>query len=111
MRLVIRVDCDNEAFNGADCGSELARILRQLANKLDAIQTAMTPAGIWINSFFNENPTTYWAAPAPAARYAWSPIRNRPKTSIRSGAVRRERSLINPIVSYPDRGQSRNYRS
>ena len=35
MRVVINVDCDNEAFNGADCGSELARILRQLANKLE----------------------------------------------------------------------------
>jgi hypothetical protein len=35
MKLVITIDCDNEAFNGADCGSALARILRQLASKLE----------------------------------------------------------------------------
>jgi len=30
MKLVITIDCDNEAFDGADCGNELARILRPL---------------------------------------------------------------------------------
>jgi len=28
VKLVITIDCDNEAFDGADCGNELARILR-----------------------------------------------------------------------------------
>jgi hypothetical protein len=35
MKVVITIDCENEAFNGADCGTELARILRLLANKLE----------------------------------------------------------------------------
>ncbi len=35
MTLVIRIDCDSEAFNGADCGSEIARILRPLADRLE----------------------------------------------------------------------------
>jgi hypothetical protein len=35
MKVVITINCENEAFNVADCGSELARILRQLANKLE----------------------------------------------------------------------------
>jgi len=30
MKLVITIVCDNEAFDGADCGKELARILRPL---------------------------------------------------------------------------------
>jgi hypothetical protein len=30
MKLVITIDSDNEAFNGADCGNELTRILRPL---------------------------------------------------------------------------------
>ena len=30
MKLVLTIDCDNEAFDGADCGAELARILRPL---------------------------------------------------------------------------------
>jgi len=30
MKLVITIDCDNEAFNGQDCGTEIARILRPL---------------------------------------------------------------------------------
>jgi hypothetical protein len=28
MKAVFTVECDSKAFNGADCGSELARILR-----------------------------------------------------------------------------------
>ena len=32
MKLVLTIDCDNEAFDGADCGTELARILRPLAD-------------------------------------------------------------------------------
>jgi len=35
MRVVITIDCDNEAFDGADCGSEIARILRPLADHLE----------------------------------------------------------------------------
>jgi hypothetical protein len=35
MKLVITIECENEAFSGADCATELARILRQLANKLE----------------------------------------------------------------------------
>ena len=30
MKLVITIDCDNEVFRGADCGNELARILRPI---------------------------------------------------------------------------------
>jgi len=30
MKLVITINCDNEAFNGHDCGTEIARILRPL---------------------------------------------------------------------------------
>jgi hypothetical protein len=30
MKLVITIDCDGEAFNGGDCGNELARFLRPL---------------------------------------------------------------------------------
>ena len=30
MKLVITIDCETESFNGADCGNELARILRLL---------------------------------------------------------------------------------
>ena len=30
MKVVITIDCNNDAFNGADCGNELARILRPL---------------------------------------------------------------------------------
>jgi hypothetical protein len=29
------------------------------SNVRDAIRTAMTPAGTWINGLFNENPTRY----------------------------------------------------
>jgi hypothetical protein len=32
MRLVITIDCENEAFDGADCGNEVARILRPLTD-------------------------------------------------------------------------------
>jgi hypothetical protein len=35
MKVVITIDCDNDAFNGADCGSELARILRPLPDMLE----------------------------------------------------------------------------
>jgi hypothetical protein len=35
MKILIKINCGNEAFNGADCGTELARILQQLANKLE----------------------------------------------------------------------------
>ena len=35
MRVLITINCDNEAFDGADCGSEIARILRPLADLLD----------------------------------------------------------------------------
>ena len=30
MKVMITIDCDNDAFRGADCGKELARILRPL---------------------------------------------------------------------------------
>jgi hypothetical protein len=35
MKVVLTIDCDNEAFNGADCGCELSRILRRLVNVLE----------------------------------------------------------------------------
>ena len=35
MKVQITISCENEAFNGADCGSELARILRLVATKLE----------------------------------------------------------------------------
>jgi hypothetical protein len=35
VKVVITINCDVEALNGADCGTELARILRQLARKLE----------------------------------------------------------------------------
>jgi hypothetical protein len=30
MKVMITINCDNDAFRGADCGIELARILRPL---------------------------------------------------------------------------------
>jgi hypothetical protein len=33
--MIVIFDCDNEAFNGADCGNELARILRPLPELLE----------------------------------------------------------------------------
>jgi hypothetical protein len=30
MRIVITIHCDDAAFDGADCGNEIARILREL---------------------------------------------------------------------------------
>jgi hypothetical protein len=35
MTVVITVDGDNDAFSGADCGNEVARILRPLADLLE----------------------------------------------------------------------------
>ena len=35
MKLVITIDCDNEAFNGQDCGRELARILQIVTDRVD----------------------------------------------------------------------------
>jgi hypothetical protein len=35
MKLVIMIYCDNSAFNGNDCGRELARILRVVASRMD----------------------------------------------------------------------------
>ena len=35
MKLVITIDCDNEAFNGQDCGRELARILKIVTDRVD----------------------------------------------------------------------------
>jgi hypothetical protein len=30
MKVMITINCDNDAFRGADCGNELSRILRAL---------------------------------------------------------------------------------
>ena len=35
MKLVITIYCDNSAFNGKDCGRELARMLQIVADHLD----------------------------------------------------------------------------
>jgi hypothetical protein len=35
MKLVITIDCDNSAFNGKDCGRELARILQNVTDRVD----------------------------------------------------------------------------
>jgi hypothetical protein len=35
MKLVITINCDNEAFNGQDCGHELARILQIVTDRVD----------------------------------------------------------------------------
>ncbi len=35
MKFVTTIDCDIEVFKDADCGSELARILRPLADRLE----------------------------------------------------------------------------
>jgi hypothetical protein len=35
MKLVITIYCDNSAFNGKDCGPELARILQIVTNRVD----------------------------------------------------------------------------
>jgi len=33
MKLVITIACDNSAFNGKDCGRELARILQIVTDR------------------------------------------------------------------------------
>jgi hypothetical protein len=35
MKLEIVINCNTEAFNGADCGSEIARILRPLPDRFE----------------------------------------------------------------------------
>lgn len=35
MEITISIRCDNEAFEGENCGSEVARILRKLADAID----------------------------------------------------------------------------
>ena len=35
MKLVITIRCDNSAFNGQDCGHELARILQIVTDRVD----------------------------------------------------------------------------
>jgi hypothetical protein len=35
LKVVIEINCDNEAFRGDDCGSALARILRPLADHFE----------------------------------------------------------------------------
>jgi hypothetical protein len=40
MKLVITIYCDNSAFNGEECGRELARILRIVANRVDLESTS-----------------------------------------------------------------------
>jgi hypothetical protein len=35
MKLVITIHFDNSAFNGEDCGRELARILQIVTNRVD----------------------------------------------------------------------------
>jgi hypothetical protein len=35
MKVVITIKCNTEAFNGADCGFELARILRVVTERVD----------------------------------------------------------------------------
>jgi hypothetical protein len=35
MQLVITIACDNSAFNGSDCGRELARILQIVTDRVD----------------------------------------------------------------------------
>jgi hypothetical protein len=35
MKLLITIYCDNSAFNGNDCGRELARILQIVANRVN----------------------------------------------------------------------------
>lgn len=35
MKAAIVIEMDNDAFAGANCGNELARILRQMAKKVD----------------------------------------------------------------------------
>jgi hypothetical protein len=35
MKLVITISCDNSAFNGKDCGRELARILQIVTDRVD----------------------------------------------------------------------------
>ncbi len=34
MSITITINCDNAAFEGEDCGPEIARILRKLAAKV-----------------------------------------------------------------------------
>jgi hypothetical protein len=40
MKLVITIDCDNSAFNGKDCGRELARILQIVTDRVDLESTS-----------------------------------------------------------------------
>jgi hypothetical protein len=35
MKLVITIHCNNSAFNGKDCGRELARILQVVTDRVD----------------------------------------------------------------------------
>jgi hypothetical protein len=35
MKLLITIYCDDSAFNGKDCGRELARILQIVTNRVD----------------------------------------------------------------------------
>jgi hypothetical protein len=34
--ITIKINCDNAAFDGHDCGSEVARILHALAGRIEA---------------------------------------------------------------------------
>lgn len=35
MQFTVTIDTDNAAFDGDDCGAELARILREIAQKVE----------------------------------------------------------------------------
>ncbi len=37
MQLIVTIDCDNEAFRGADCGSELVHLFESYANDLEFV--------------------------------------------------------------------------
>lgn len=36
MQVKITIDCDNGAFDGEDCGPEVARVLRYFARRVEA---------------------------------------------------------------------------
>jgi orotate phosphoribosyltransferase-like protein len=40
MKIQIAIECDNAAFEGNECGSEVARILHRIANRIDGLERA-----------------------------------------------------------------------
>jgi hypothetical protein len=42
MKVIISIECDNAAFDTIDCGNEVARILRFVANHVEGCNVPLT---------------------------------------------------------------------